>query len=79
MTTVSGGKASSRVVTLVDSSAVRVPLGTAEQVWVTPTSGDVYAAVTLEGGSAQSPLFTVAALRSAPLTALSVPVRQVGS
>lgn len=79
VTTVSGGKTSSRVVTLVDSSAVRVPLGTAEQVWVTPTSGDVYAAVTLEGGSAQSPLFTVAALRSAPLTALSVPVRQVGS
>lgn len=78
VTTIAGGKASSRVVSLADSSAVRVALGAADQVWVTPTAGDVYAAVTLEGGSGQSPLFTVAALRSAPLTALSVPVRQIG-
>ncbi len=79
VTTATRGTTSTRTITLPADGSTTVSLGAAEAVWVTPTSGRVHAAVMLEGGDAQGPLYAVAGVTSAPLTALSVPVRQVGN
>ena len=60
-------------------SAAYVPLGDADGVWVRVASGDVRAAVTVSGSEGDVPWFSIAAITAAPVTALSVPVRQVGS
>ena len=54
-------------------------LGAADRVWVTAASGDVRAAVSVLGVDAGVPLFSIAALSNAPVTALAIPVRQVGN
>lgn len=78
VTIVSGATTTSHVVRLRPDSAASLPLGRADQVWVAPTSGDLHAAVSVTGGDARAPYLSVAALQSAPVTALSLPVRQVG-
>lgn len=79
VTFVRGTTTTSRVVTLGPESVTSVRLGRADQVWVAPVTGDVRAAVSVFGGASTAPYFSVAALRGAPITALSRPVRQVGS
>lgn len=83
----SGGRA--RVYTVVDEqrrqvtvtvgadSAAYLDIGAADRVWVVPVQGDVHAAVSVTGDDAGVPMFSVAALTSAPLTVVSIPVRQV--
>lgn len=72
-----GAGTTSTSVTLGPDRARRLALGDADRVWVTPKSGDVRAAVSVTGSDAQGPLLSIAPLTSAPVTALSVPVRQV--
>ena len=79
VTTITGGTMSTRTVTVTADTSVSIPLGDADLVWVAPTAGALHGAVTLSGADAQGPLYSVAALQSAPVTALSVPVRQVGN
>lgn len=52
-------------------------LGDADRVWVTQQSGDVHAAVAVAAADRNGPLYSVVALTSAPVAALSVPVRQL--
>lgn len=66
-------------VTLAADSAATVDLAAADQVWVSVDNGDVRAAVTVSGSTAGVPWFSVAALASAPVTALSIPVRQISN
>lgn len=79
VTTITGGTMSTRTVTLAPDTSLAVPLGEADLVWVAPTAGQLHGAVTVSGTDAQGLLYSVAALQSAPFTALSVPVRQVGN
>ncbi len=60
-------------------SVVSIGLGAADQVWVSQTGGDVRAAVSVSGLASGVPRLSIAALSSAPLTALSIPVRQVAN
>ena len=60
-------------------SVVSIGLGAADQVWVSQTGGDVRAAVSVSGLASGVPRLSIAALTSAPLTALSIPVRQVAN
>jgi hypothetical protein len=61
-----------------DSTAV-VDLGRADRVWVATRGGDVRAAVSVVGADAGVPQVAAVPLTTAPVTSLSVPVRQVGS
>ena len=61
-----------------DSTAV-VDLGRADRVWVATRGGDVRAAVSVVGSDAGVPQVAAVPLTTAPVTSLSVPVRQVGS
>ncbi|TQM62322.1 DUF5719 family protein [Humibacillus xanthopallidus] len=61
-----------------DSTAV-VDLGRADRVWVAARDGDVRAAVSVVGVDAGVPQVAAVPLVPAPVTAVSVPVRQVGS
>jgi hypothetical protein len=61
-----------------DSTAV-LDLGPAERVWATTTGGDVRAAISVVGVEAGVPQVAAVPLTTAPVTSLSVPVRQVGS
>ncbi|GAA2162554.1 hypothetical protein FHX52_3625 [Humibacillus xanthopallidus] len=61
-----------------DSTAV-VDLGRADRVWVATRGGDVRAAVSVVAADAGVPQVAAVPLVSAPVTAVSVPVRQVGS
>jgi hypothetical protein len=79
VTTITGGTLSTRTVTLAADTSLSIPLGEADVVWVAPTAGQVHGAVTVSGADGQGPLYSVAALQSAPVTALSVPVRQVAN
>lgn len=72
------GAVSRRMVDLAADTVTSVPLGEADAVWVESISGEVFGAVTVAGSDAQGPLYSVAAVYSAPVTAQSVPVRQVG-
>jgi hypothetical protein len=72
------GTVSRRTVNLAVDTTTGVALGDADAVWVEPISGEIFGAVTLAGSDAQGPLYSVAAVYSTPVTALSVPVRQVG-
>lgn len=58
-------------------SAMTLDLGDADQVWVGVGRGEVRASVTVAGSAAGVPFFSVAALGSAPVTTVSIPVRQV--
>ncbi|EWT00511.1 hypothetical protein N865_14865 [Intrasporangium oryzae NRRL B-24470] len=77
ITTGSGAGLRTTTTTVGADSAASVPLGDADRVWVRSLSGDVRAAVTVVGAADGVPWFSVAAITDAPLTALSVPVRQV--
>lgn len=77
VTTGSGAGLRSRTTTVGADSAAYVPLGDADRVWVRAVSGDVRAAVTVGGTTDGVPWFSVAAITDAPVSALSVPVRQV--
>jgi hypothetical protein len=79
VTTAVGGTVATATVTLKPDSSAAVPLGKADRVWLTPTAGEVHAAVVVAGADADGPLYSVAAVQSAPVTALSVPVRQVAN
>jgi hypothetical protein len=57
-------------------SAAYVDLGAADRVWVTST-GRVSATVSLESSRDGSPLYSLTAVTSAPVTAVTTPVRQV--
>ncbi len=61
-----------------DSTAV-LDLGPAERVWASTTAGDVRAAIAVVGAEAGVPQVAAVPLTTAPVTSLSVPVRQVGS
>jgi hypothetical protein len=50
-----------------------------DQVWLTVDSGAPQAAVTVSGTADEVPYLSVLPLVDAPVTALSVPVRQVGN
>lgn len=76
---VTAGVVTSAPTTVAADSVAGVGLGDADQVWVTQTSGDVRAAVSVSGVVGGVPRLSIAALTSAPLTALSVPVRQVAN
>jgi hypothetical protein len=67
-----------RVAVKADSTAV-VDLGRADRVWVATRGGDVRAAVSVVGDDAGVPQVAAVPLVSAPVTSVSVPVRQVGS
>jgi hypothetical protein len=60
-------------------STVVVDLGRADRVWVSTRGGDVRAAVSVVGVDAGVPQVAAVPLTNAPVTSLSVPVRQVGS
>ncbi|HET7398327.1 MAG TPA: DUF5719 family protein [Intrasporangium sp.] len=72
-----GGATRVATVTVGPDRAAHVDLAGADRVWVTPERGDVRAAVSVAGADAGGPYFSVAALASAPVTALAVPVRQL--
>jgi hypothetical protein len=79
VTTIVGGKAAEQTVVLEADHAAAVELRGADQVWVVVDSGTPRAAVTVSGTVEQVPYLSVLPLADAPVTALSVPVRQVGS
>ncbi|ADU49023.1 DUF5719 family protein [Intrasporangium calvum] len=58
-------------------TAVTVPLGDAERVWVTTGAVDVRAAVSVSLSQQGSPYYSIVPVHSAPTTATSVPVRQL--
>jgi hypothetical protein len=72
------GTVSRRTVSLAVDTTTGVALGDADAVWVEPISGEIFGAVTMAGSDAQGPLYSIAAVYSTPVTALTVPVRQVG-
>ena len=78
-TTVAGGKTTEQTVVLKADHAAAVDLRGADQVWVAVDSGTPRAAVSVSGTVEQVPYLSVLPLADAPVTALSVPVRQVGS
>ena len=78
VTTSTRGAVSSQTLTLGPDSAKRVPLGQTDLVWVAPSAGALHAAVTVSAADADGPLYSVVALDSAPVTVLSLPVRQLG-
>jgi hypothetical protein len=79
VTTATGGIMRTRSTAVGPDSAAYLPLGDADGVWVRVASGDVRAAVSVSGSEGDVPWFSIAAITAAPVTALSVPVRQVGS
>jgi hypothetical protein len=72
-----GDAARTTTVDVPAGSTVATDLGDADSVWVVPTSGDVRGAVSVVGSDGGVPTFSIAAVLSAPVRALSVPVRQV--
>jgi len=66
-------------VTVKPDSTVVVDLGRADRVWVAAREGDARAAVSVVGVDAGVPQVAAVPLTTAPVTSLSVPVRQVGS
>jgi hypothetical protein len=88
VTTVTGGSTQEQSLAVEADHAAAVDLGGADQVWMRVESGTAHAAVTVSGTheavtvsgtTAQAPYLSVLPLADAPVTALSVPVRQVGS
>lgn len=72
------GKATGSVrLTVGADRAASLKLGAADRVWVLPERGDVRAAVSVVGADSSGPYLSIAALSSAPVTALAVPVRQL--
>ncbi len=76
---VTGGADRALPTVVAPDSVVSIGLGAADQVWVSQTGGDVRAAVSVSGLASGVPRLSIAALTSAPLTALSIPVRQVAN
>ncbi|WP_353511152.1 DUF5719 family protein [Intrasporangium sp.] len=77
-TTLGSGDSERRVNTRVEPlTAVSVPLGPADRIWVSTRARDVRAAVTVAFGDKGVPYYTVVPVRSAPTTETAVPVRQV--
>jgi hypothetical protein len=72
-----GDAARTTTVDVPAGSTVATDLGDADSVWVVPTSGEVRGAVSVAGTDGGVPTFSIAAVQSAPVRALSVPVRQV--
>ena len=58
-------------------TAVSVPLGAADRIWVSTNARDVRAAVTVAFSDKGVPYYSVVPVRSAPTTDTAVPVRQV--
>ena len=74
-----GTERRSEAVTVKPNSTAVVGLDRADRVWVATSGGDVRAAVSVVGADAGVPQVAAVALVSAPITVVSVPVRQVGS
>jgi hypothetical protein len=66
-------------VTVERESTAVVDLGRADRIWLSTRGGDVRAAVSVVGADAGVPQVAAVPLTAAPVTSLSVPVRQVGS
>lgn len=79
VTTITGSSTKEQTVVLGADHAAAVDLRGAEQVWLGVESGTPHAAVTVSGTRDEVPYLSVLPLTDAPVTALSVPVRQVGS
>lgn len=76
---VTGGADRALPTVVAPDSVVSIGLGSADQVWVSQAGGDVRAAVSVSGLASGVPRLSIAALTSAPLTALAIPVRQVSN
>ncbi|MDN5765328.1 MAG: DUF5719 family protein [Humibacillus sp.] len=76
---VTGGTDRALPTVVAPDSVVSIGLGSADQVWVSQDGGDVRAAVSVSGLASGVPRLSIAALTSAPLTALAIPVRQVAN
>lgn len=77
--TTSGRGGQRREVTVPADHSAAIDLGAASAVWVQPRSGAVHAAVSVSGVIDKVPVLSVVPLPEAPLTAVTVPVRQVGN
>ncbi|MGN6751673.1 MAG: DUF5719 family protein [Intrasporangium sp.] len=77
--TTTGPGAQARQVTVPADHSVVVDLGAAQAVWVQPRSGAVHAAVSVSGVVDDVPVLSIVPLPEAPVTAATVPVRQVGN
>jgi hypothetical protein len=60
-------------------TAVSVPLGAADRIWISTTARDIRAAVTVAFTDKGVPYYSVVPVASAPTTETAVPVRQVTS
>jgi hypothetical protein len=79
VTTVRGATVKAQTLVLESDHAAAVDLRGVDQVWLTVDSGAPQAAVTVSGTADEVPYLSVLPLVDAPVTALSVPVRQVGN
>jgi hypothetical protein len=79
VTVTTGGGAQARQVTVQADHSVVLDLGRAKAVWVQPRSGAVQAAVSISGVLDNVPVLSIVPLAEAPVTAVTVPVRQVGN
>ncbi|WP_347350268.1 DUF5719 family protein [Intrasporangium sp.] len=77
--TTSGPDSQTRRVDVPADKVVTVDLGRAEGVWVAPSAGPLHAAVSVAGVVDKVPVLSIVPLTDTPLTAVTVPVRQVGS
>ena len=60
-------------------TAVSLPLGAADRVWISTTARDVRAAVTVAFSDEGVPYYSVVPVPSAPTLETAIPVRQVTS
>jgi hypothetical protein len=79
VTTVAGESTKEQSLSLEAEHTAAIDLRGADQVWLTVESGAPHAAISVSGTADEVPYVSVLPLVDAPVTALSVPVRQVGS
>ncbi|HET8594646.1 MAG TPA: DUF5719 family protein [Intrasporangium sp.] len=77
--TTTGPGSQTRQVTVPADHSVVLDLGAAKAVWVQPRSGAAHAAVSVSGVLDNVPVLSIVPLAEAPVTAVTVPVRQVGN
>ncbi|EWT04235.1 hypothetical protein N864_14760, partial [Intrasporangium chromatireducens Q5-1] len=77
--TTTGPGGQTREVTVPADASLALDLGQAKAVWVQPRSGPVHAAVSISGLVDKVPVFSLLPLPEAPVTAVTVPVRQIGN
>lgn len=77
--TTTGPDAQLRQVTVAAGHSSAIDLGEVDGVWVQPVKGSVHAAVSVSGVVDQVPVLSIVPLVETPLTAVTVPVRQVGN